>query len=84
MKTTIALLLTLSAGTLALPTAASAQDETGCRNMCGIHLVRGVPEQGRQQVTRKQNSCYRTCMRRTPSAGAGGGTLGTAPRKDGR
>ena len=74
MKTTIALFLTLSACAIALPTEASAQDRAGCRSMCGINLERGIPEQGRQQTTRSQNSCFRTCMRRTPAAGVGGGT----------
>jgi len=77
MKTTIALFLTLSACTIALPTAASAQSRAGCRNMCGINLERGVPEQGRQQTTRSQNSCFRACMQRAPAAGVGGGTPGS-------
>jgi hypothetical protein len=56
MKTTFAVLLALSAAAISLPTGASAQDESGCRRISGISLVRGVPQQGRQQVSRKQHA----------------------------
>jgi hypothetical protein len=80
MNRIFALLLTAAACVIYLPTDAAAQDESGCRRMCGISLVRGASQQGRQQVSRKQNSCYRTCMKRTPSAGAPGGVPLTQPR----
>jgi hypothetical protein len=82
MKTTIALLISLAVCGFTLTTNASAQSRADCRNMCGISLVPGIPEQGKQQTTREQNSCYRTCMQRTPRAGTPPATVGSRPRND--
>ena len=62
---TVAVLLSLSACSIALITDAAAQSREVCRTKCGYVESFG-PDTGKASQTPQVNACYRKCMKRAP------------------